>query len=76
MKDIRIFSIEGILVWIALAILLLPSKWTVEFQQWIGYTKIEIMYALILILLIYTVISKNKFTFDHAAFTAFSALYV
>ncbi|MGN7386783.1 phosphatidate cytidylyltransferase [Sporosarcina sp. SAFN-015] len=76
MKDIRIFSIEGILVWIALAILLIPSKWTVEFQQWIGYTKIEIMFALILILLIYTVISKNKFTFDHAAFTAFSALYV
>lgn len=76
MKDIRIFSFEGILVWIALAVLLIPSKWTVEFQQWIGYTKIEIMFALILILLIYTVISKNKFTFDHAAFTAFSALYV
>lgn len=76
MKDIRIFSFEGILVWIALAILLMPSKWTGEVQQWVGYTKIEMMFALILILLIYTVISKNKFTFDHAAFTAFSALYI
>lgn len=76
MKDIRIFSFEGILVWIALAILLLPSKWTADVEQWIGYTKIEMIFALILILLIYTVISKNRFTFDHAAFTAFSALYV
>ncbi|WP_252503578.1 phosphatidate cytidylyltransferase [Sporosarcina sp. Marseille-Q4943] len=76
MKDIRIFSFEGILVWVALALLLMPSKWTGEVQQWIGYTKIEMMFALILILLIYTVISKNKFTFDHAAFSAFSALYV
>lgn len=76
MKDIRIFSFEGILVWIALAILLLPSKWTADVEQWIGYTKIEMIFALILILLIYTVISKNRFTFDHAAFTALSALYV
>jgi len=76
MKDLRIFSFEGIIVWIALALLLMPSTWTVEVQQWIGYTKIEMMFALILILLIYTVISKNKFTFDHAAFTAFSALYI
>jgi phosphatidate cytidylyltransferase len=76
MKDIRIFSFEGIVVWLALAILLLPSTWTEAVHEWIGYTKIEILFALILILLIYTVISKNRFTYDHAAFTAFSALYV
>ena len=46
----------------------MPSTWTEVVQQWIGYTKIEMLFALILILLIYTVISKNKFTFDHAAF--------
>lgn len=76
MKDIRIFSIEGILTWIVLLILLMPSKWSVEVHNTIGYTKIEMVSAFILILLIYTVISKNRFTFDHAAFTAFSALYV
>ena len=76
MKDIRIFSFEGIVVWLALAIIIMPSTWTAVVHEWIDYTKIEMLFALILILLIYTVISKNKFTFDHAAFTAFSALYV
>lgn len=76
MKNIRIFSIEGILTWMTLAIILMPSKWANEVQELIGYSKIEMIFAFILILLIFTVISKNRFTFDQAAFTAFGSLYV
>lgn len=76
MKNIRIFSVEGILTWFMLAILLMPSTWTKEVLQFTGYTKAELLFAFILIILIFTVISKNRFTFDHAAFTAFSALYL
>ncbi|MDN4607432.1 phosphatidate cytidylyltransferase [Sporosarcina highlanderae] len=76
MKNIRIFSVEGILTWIMLAILLMPSTWTKDVLQLTSYTKMELLFAFILILLIYTVISKNRFTFEHAAFTAFSALYL
>lgn len=76
MKDIRLFSIEGILTWIALAILLMPVTWSDVVYDKSGYTKIEMAFAIILILLIYTVIVKNRYTFDHAAFSVLAALYV
>lgn len=76
MKHINIFSIEGFLTWLLLAVLLMPSVLMQEVQQLIGYSKLEMISAVILILLIYTVISKNRFTFEEAAFAAFSALYV
>lgn len=76
MKKMSIFSVGGFLTWLLLAVLLLPSIWMQEVENTLGTSKMEMVSVLILILLIYTVISKNKFTFDHAAFSAFSALYV
>lgn len=76
MKNISLFSVEGIITWIALIVLLLPAKWATTVEEVIHFSKIEMAFALILILLIYTVISKNQFTFEHAAFMALSALYV
>jgi len=76
MKDVHLFSIEGFLTWIALAVLLMPANTSDDVFEMIGYTKIELTFAIVLILLIYTVIVKNRFTFDHAAFSVLGALYV
>lgn len=76
MKNLSLFSIGGFLTWLLLAVLLIPSPWMYEVEDVLGTSKMELVSALILLLLIYTVLSKNKFTFEYAAFTAFSALYV
>ncbi len=76
MRGIQLLSVEGILTWIALAVLLIPAAWGNAVYNAVGYTKIEMTFAIILILLIYTVIVKNRYTFDHAAFSVLAALYV
>lgn len=40
------------------------------------FTKLNLLLIFIIILLMYTVFSKNRFTFDHAGFMLLSALYV
>lgn len=76
MKKLSIFSVPGVLTWIALVILLLPAEFTTSFERTIGYTKVEVAFLIVLLLLIYTVLVKNKFTFDDAAFSLFGAMYV
>ncbi len=76
MRSIHLFSVPGILTWIALAVLLLPAEYSVAFENAISYSKVEIIFVVVLLLLIYTVIVKNRFTFDHASFSLFGALYV
>lgn len=76
MKKLSIFSVHGILSWIALVVLLLPEGLTASFEQMIGYTKVEVAFIIIILLLMYTVLVKNKFTFDDAAFSLFGALYI
>lgn len=76
MKKQSIFSVPGILAWIALVVLLLPTQFTSSFEQMIGYTKVEVAFLIVLLLLVYTVLVKNKFTFDDAAFFLFGAMYV
>ncbi|MFS0574194.1 phosphatidate cytidylyltransferase [Sporosarcina sp. 179-K 3D1 HS] len=76
MKGIHLLTVEGLLTWVALVVLLLPSAWGTQLHESIGYTKIELAFAIVLILLTYTVIVKNRYTFDHAAFSVLGALYV
>lgn len=76
MKNISIVSVPGIVTWIALAVLLLPASIADRLYEWIGYTKIELTFIAVLLLLVYTVLVKNRYTFDHAAFSVLSALYV
>jgi phosphatidate cytidylyltransferase len=76
MREIQLFSVEGMFTWLALAVLLMPTSFAERVYEVVGYSKIEMAFAIVLILLIYTVIVKNKFTFDHAAFSVLGALYV
>ena len=52
MRDIQLISIEGILTWVALAILLMPANWSGTVFEMVGYTKIEMTFAIVLMLLI------------------------
>lgn len=76
MQSIRLASPEGMLSWLLSAVLLLPRTAEREWLGAIGYTKLEAAFIIILLLLIYTVIVKNRFTFSDAAFSVLSAFYV
>ena len=76
MKDLNLFSIPGIITWIALLCYLCRRVGVTRVYEAIGYTKIEMVFAVIFILLMYTVLVKNRFTFDHVAFSILGALYV
>ncbi|WP_424236115.1 phosphatidate cytidylyltransferase [Bhargavaea ginsengi] len=76
MKKISIFSIPGLLALLALFTFLLKPEWAATITDYTGYTKIEVVYMTVLLLLIYTVVVKNRFTFEHAAFTVLAMLYL
>lgn len=76
MNDIKLFSTPGIITWFALVVLLIPSSWEASIYEVIGFSKIEMVFAAVLILLIHTVVVKNRFTFDHAAYSVLAVLYV
>lgn len=66
-------TIPSILSIVFLWILLLPQLET-TFTNWL--TKPEIIVIFVMILLFYTVLSENKFTFDDAGFILISTIYV
>lgn len=76
MREISMFSIPGLISWLMLAIILTPKSLEISLFESIGYTKIELAFATILILLIYTVLVKNRMTFDHVSFLVMGVLYV
>lgn len=76
MRGIHLFSIPGLLTWIILAVFLLPAQYSLSLEETIGYTKMEVLFIGVILMLIYTVVVKNRFTFDHASFSIFGALYV
>ncbi len=76
MRGISLFSIPGIVTLLALFVILMPMDWTDYIQNVTFYTNIEYVFIAAIVLLIYTVIVKNKFTFDDVGFLLASALYV
>ncbi|MBT2700024.1 phosphatidate cytidylyltransferase [Bacillus sp. ISL-40] len=75
MKKLPIFSVNGILALLFLWVLLFPGEYHSVIDSFY-YSKIEICMALILLLLTYTVITKNQFTFEDVSFSILSAIYV
>ncbi len=76
MKGLTIFSVQGSITLMALFIILLPNHWSVPLLNMTGYTKIDLILMAILLLLTYTVVVKNRFTFEDVAFSLMGALYV
>nr|WP_263327986.1 phosphatidate cytidylyltransferase [Neobacillus sp. Marseille-Q6967] len=75
MKNISFFSVQGLLTLLFLWIILIPEQYHEVFDS-IGYTKAELAMVVFLLLLAYTVITKNQFTFEDVGFSILSALYV
>ncbi|WP_087972877.1 phosphatidate cytidylyltransferase [Oceanobacillus rekensis] len=74
MKDLGKYAIPNILVVILLWMILIPSSSSLLSTGW--FSKFELVALIILLLLSYTVLVKNKFTFDHVGFILLSAFYV
>ncbi|GER65656.1 phosphatidate cytidylyltransferase [Weizmannia acidilactici] len=71
----RFFSFEGLLSVLLLWIILFPSKY-VHFIERFGFAKLEYTYMIVLLFLAYTVLTKNRLTFEKAGFHILSAIYV
>lgn len=74
MKGLKLISAPGIISLLLLAVLLYPSQYAED--AGLGITKGEVVFLAVLLLLAYTVLSKNSFTFDEAAFVALAAVYI
>lgn len=72
MRNLKIFSIPGIISLILLWIILLPEGIWPD----IALTKIEVAAIAVLLFLSYTVITKNKFTFEDVGFSIIAIVYV
>ncbi|WP_042356239.1 phosphatidate cytidylyltransferase [Bacillus rubiinfantis] len=72
MKKLNIFSPYGLLAILFLWVILLPPGVMDDFY----YSKVEVCIALLLLILTYTVVTKNRFHFEDAAFAILSAIYV
>lgn len=75
MKKIPILSIPGIVSLLILWVLLFPSRY-IELLNDINISKVGTVFLAVMFFLTYTVISKNKFTFDDVGFTIVATLYV
>lgn len=76
MKGRSLLSIPGVISLLALYAFMMPDAW----EQWIfettGYVKVEFAFMAVILLLIHTVVVKNSFTFDDAAFAILGTLYI
>ncbi|MFD2443555.1 phosphatidate cytidylyltransferase [Bacillus sp. CGMCC 1.16607] len=75
MRGIKLFSIGGFIALFLLWILLLPNEYQ-DFLVNINFTKSEFAFLAILLFLTYTVVTRNRFTFDHVAFSVLGTIYV
>ncbi|WP_459499845.1 phosphatidate cytidylyltransferase [Bacillus sp. C1] len=75
MNKLTLISVPTFLAALLLWITLVPSSARGVFD-WIGLDKLEITFVIVLLLLSYTVLSKNTFTFDNASFLLMATTYV
>jgi phosphatidate cytidylyltransferase len=75
MRKLSIFSVHGMLSILFLWAILFPKQYEHVLVTF-NYSKTELGIAFILLLLAYTVITKNRFTFEDAGFSILSAIYV
>lgn len=77
MKKISLFSVPSAISFILLWIMLLPADGEIiNYLTSHGYDKSQMVLIGILLYLLASVVTKNKFTFDDAGFMVISVLYV
>ncbi|WP_338452079.1 phosphatidate cytidylyltransferase [Niallia oryzisoli] len=75
MRKLKLLSFSGILTLFALWFFMLPAKYQHLLER-IQVTKMEVILIAVLLLFAYTVVTKNRFTYDDAAFSIMSLLYI
>jgi len=75
MRKLKLFSVSGIISLLLLWIFMIPEQYQGVFDS-LSYTKSELFLLGALLFLTYTVITKNRFTFEDVAFSILSVLYV
>jgi phosphatidate cytidylyltransferase len=75
MRKLSVFSVHGLLSILFLWVILFPEQYNHVLTTF-NYSKTELGIAFILLLLTYTVITKNSFTFEDVGFSILSAIYV
>lgn len=75
MKGIPAISLPALLSVLLSFMLLMPGAIADKWQN-IGYGKLELLLVFVLLFLVYTVVTKNRFTFDEAAFCVLTPLYI
>jgi len=75
MKKIKITSVPGIASLLFLWVLLFPERY-IEVLNDINISKVGTVFLAALFFLTYTVITKNRFTFDDVGFSIVAILYV
>ncbi|KKI92601.1 phosphatidate cytidylyltransferase [Bacillus sp. SA1-12] len=73
MKKISLASIPGLVSLVILWVLLIPSAYIDIFEV---FSKAEFALLALLLLLTYTVVTKNKFTFDDVGFVVIAIFYL
>lgn len=76
MKGRSLLSIPGLISLIALYAFMMPDEWAQWVFETTGYVKVEFAFLAVILLLIHTVVVKNSFTFDDAAFAILGTLYI
>lgn len=74
MKKLKLVSLPGLIGLLLLWMFLLPSQYS--FFEADGISKMEIALFAVLLLLTYTVLVKNTFTFDEVGFITLAAIYI
>ncbi|RSK27062.1 phosphatidate cytidylyltransferase [Bacillus sp. HMF5848] len=75
MKNIQIFSVPGVISVLLLWVLLLPAEYTIIITGNV-VSKVEVALLSVLLFLTYTVVTKNRFSFDDVAFVTLATLYI
>lgn len=74
MRQVPVFSFPSLLSIALLWLFLLPQEMYIIDAEW--FSKVKVLLIIVMLLLSYTVLLKNKFTFDHAGFVLLAALYI
>jgi phosphatidate cytidylyltransferase len=74
MKQIRPWSIRGLMGLLFTLLLVIPEDWL--FTEFLQVERLELFLLLVVVMLSITVITKNNFTFDEAGFMVLASVYV
>lgn len=75
MRSLTLFSVPGILALAMLWVFMVPDQYSSLFAR-LNYSKLELFVFGLLLLLTYTVVTKNRFTFEEVGFLLLSTLYI